>query len=526
MITIVLGIVLALMAVGSLIAALTIKKRSWTLLAFASFGAFLWLSLGTSPWVFVLLALAGIFFVLAFVGWKVFCLILAIAAVVLAMALSVSVVVSHTQTTQQSSKTGNPAVDLTVKKGMMLPSAAYCPNDDRFSENSLKPVGPKGRTYADSDSTPFTPGSPAAQFTQYTSENCVNMTTTDAAIQALSVAPKIGNFSIYKANKQWMDTFMIKTAKSPIGLGIWLTQKLDKNGKIILDANGHPARFVTAEFQRYAEMVNTILLGLDNQGVKTARSAINWPSPGTLAAGVLPRVFEVTAPSKQESYPFLALTFTTKAGEACPFVLGIDVLDKRPELFNCPTARVIAPKAITQPQRQEKKEKAASPAAPAPASVTPSRNVTPQAPATPVAPKPLSTTPPTTTTTTPPAPPTTTPPAPPTPTTPSTPPPETCTWTNGSVHELNNGLCPKDASVIPSNPYHTPAAAPSGPASQPTHPAHAADPTVKPHSPSTQQAPGATPTPTPTASVPPAEVSNGPTNPATGCVNPVTGGAC
>ena len=526
------GLLLAV-TVGTFIGALVTSKSIWGIAFLVFFGSYIWLCLGATAWVFVLFVLAAVFAAVEDAKrttlWGLMTVIAVIAAMLLAtgsgitaQAQTVSQAVASAAQ-QQKQEFTNPSVDLTIKAGMMLPTAALCSNDDRFSENSLKPVGPKGRTYADSDSTPFTPGSPAAHFTQYTSENCVNMTTTDAAIQALSAAPKIGSFSIYQANKGWMNTFMTKTTKSPLGLGVWLTQKLDKNGKIILDANGHPARFVTAEFQGYAEMVNTILLGLDNQGVKTARSVANWPSHGTLAADVLPRVFEA-APNKQEDEPFLALTFTTKAGEACPFVLGINVLDKRPEFFGCSTARVIAPETVTQP-RQQQRERAASPAAPAPAGVTPSRNVTPQAPATPVAPKPSSTTPPTTPTTV-----TTTPPAPPTTTTttppvapPTTTPPQVCYWKNGSVHELVNGLCPKESSLTDVNPSHDPRPSESVPASKPTHPTQTANPTTTPGSPSTQQAPGATQTPTQTATVPPVEVTNGTTNPGTGYIDPNTG---
>lgn len=425
---------------------------------------------------------------------------------------------ANQQVNAKAKSTGTPSVDLSVKRGALISPEALC-TDDRLDPNTLLSFNKSGRYRVDSMSTGYTSTTKEGMLQQQMTATCTNPTVGDGLAQAFAAAPKIGDFSIYKANEWWLKPFMQQSARS--GMNSWLTYKNDRNGKTIVDAAGQPVLFVSPAYRQYASMINQLLLELDNQGVWSGiRSVANWPA-GTLDSGNLPRAYDATDPEHQEGLPFLALVYTTKAKTACPFVLGLNTLDKRPEFFDCPTARVIAPETVVTQPRQQQRERAASPAAPAPAGVTPSRNVTPQAP---VAPKPSSTTPPTTTTTV-----TTTPPTTPTtvtttpPANPSTPPPETCTWKNGSVHELNHGLCPKDLSESPTSATgHDPVVVTGGP-SAPTHPTQTADPATTPGSASTQEAPGATAAPQPSASVPAAEVSNGPTSPGTGSIDPNTG---
>lgn len=508
--TIAIGInwpsLLVAVVVGTFVGALISRKSIWGVAFILSAGLLVWLGLGTTVWVFIFAIVAAVFAVFEAVKRTTLAALLTALAVAVATLLAIGSanpasawangwnVFTTSSHQQQSNKThdSDPAVDLTIKPGELLPSDAKCTGSDVLNQNSLKPVGKSGRLYSDSDSTPNKAKSAAGILSEDMAEVCTNPTVGDAYAQALSQG-KIGSFSIDKANP-WLDTFMQKTHKS--GMKVWLTHKADKNGKLIKDKSGDPVIYVTAEYQKYASMINALLLGLDNQGVKSGiHSTINWPS-GSLVADTLPRAYEVTAANKQEDKPFLALTFTTKAGEKCPFVLGLNTQDKRPEYVACETAKKIAPPTPTQPKQSK------------PPVVTHTQPPTP----------PKHTTPPS-----PPKPPVT----PPKPPKPPVTPPKTCVWKNGSVHELVNGLCPKDPTVIPTNPHHTPAPAPTTPAEKtPVHPTKKADPTTKPGSGSTQKAPGATPTPKPTAPVPTAGTGNDPTTPATGCVDPDTGKAC
>ena len=419
-----------------------------------------WVTLGLA----VIGMLLNAFHWLPRLGWLLATRVVAVVALVSALLLS-SGLTSVIGSWWSSVGFADPNASLVVTPGDLIPAAAKCTAGDTYSP------GDGQKLWADSLGVPLkAPASdPAAMLAEDMANACVNPTIGDANAQALKEGVVTGNWSIGGHNP-WIATMVTKGDKDGLRAA-WLTHKLDDKGGVIKDNAGNAVVYVTAEYQRYAEMTNTLLLALRNQGVKTGvNSVVNWPA-SPLVVGELPRAYRVDDPNAQEkNKPALALVFTTKAGEACPYTLWIDTLDERPFYSACtPT--------------------------------TPPRTTTP----------PKVTTPPTTT------PPHTTPPTTSTPT-PSCPPgqgtPPAC-------------LTPKDASVIPTNAYHTPAASPPGPAeTTPVKPTATANPTVTPGSGSTQQAPGATKAPTTMAPVPPPEVSNAPTNPATGCVDPDTGLPC
>jgi hypothetical protein len=432
----------------------------------------LWLGFGATLWV-LLFGLVGM--ALAFprvtnlsAKWRAIVTAVTASATlfVAAPAIGLTGTPSHTASVADVRDAGNPS-DLAIKPGELLPDAAKCPKGDEFNQNSMP--GTPGRLWSDSVSTPFKAGDKDAQFKELTSEICVNPTLLDAYIKALNDA-QIGDFSV-GAHNTWMKEFLDKSSGKD-GLKVWLTHKAsDPKGIYVTGTD-------TGQFQYYAQLTNAVLYVLDNQGAKTATSNVHWPL-GSLVADTLPRVYKETDPNKQESKPFLALTFTTKAG-GCPYVLGVNLMDKRPENFPCEVAKTIAPPTPT------KSKPPVIPGHPTPTPTTPGHTPTPT-------------------------------------TTPSTP-PATCVWSNGTVHNLDHGVCPKDPNPIPSNTYHTPAGHPTQPASQPSHPAQTANPSTKPGSGSTQTAPGATAAPQPTKSAPPA---GDPTSTATTCIpDPDTGTGC
>jgi len=438
------------------------------------------LALRASDWVFLLIFLAAILAAVEGVRRTTRMKVLAasaVAAVTLFATLSGNLVAPHLfGTTAAAVETGNPAVDLTVKVGDLLPDAAKCTTGDALSPNSL-PHTP-GRLWTESVSTPFSATSTDAQFKELVSEICVNPTLGDAYAQALGDAT-IGDFSVADANP-WLTAMLKQSSTDMLG---WLTFKVDSAGSYIMTGAGEDAekaKFVTAGYQSDAELVNTLLYVLDNQGTKTATSTANWPLDA-LVGGNQPRVHKVTDPNGQENLPFMALTYTLKNGR-CPFALGVNLKDKRAEAFPCETARTITPSVPTQSK---------------PPTITPATPTKPGHKPTPSTPS---------------GPPSTTP----------TSPPATCVWSNGTVHNLDHGVCPKDPNPLQTNPYHTPAASPSGPAKPPVHPSETANPSTTPGSGSTQTAPGASKPPTPSTPAP----SVGPTGTATGCVNPITHQSC
>jgi hypothetical protein len=391
---------------------------------------------------------------------------IAVAAVIFGMGAAVVPSFSGTAVAADAN-----SQDLTIKPGELLPDAAKCGTDDKFNHNSMSDTKDQ-RGWGNSVSTPFKSTDKDAQFKELISEICVNPVLGDAYIQALTDA-KIGDFSVAQANP-WMKEFADKSGTKD-GLKVWLTHKAsDTKGLYVTDTD-------TGHYQYYAQMTNAVLYVLDNQGTKTATSKVNWPL-GDLVADTLPRVHKEANPKKQENLPFMALTFTEK-DQDCPYVLGVNVKDKRPENFDCKKAKEIAPPTPTKRK---------------PPVITP-----PHPSGTPTKPghTPTST---------------------PSPTPSHTKPPKSCP--SGQTGTPPNCLEIKDPTPIPTNSYHTPGTVTES-AKPPVHPSQTATPT-KPGSGSTQTAGGATTAPNPTKSVPAPEVSNEPTKPAEGCTNPITGEAC
>ncbi len=456
-----------------LIWALSSRNTLSRIALIVSAGTLTVLTLGAGNWVFIFIILAAILAVVEGVQrktqWKILAAT-AVAVATFAAALSGNLVAPTLFGTAAAAEQPGDATNLTIKPGDLLPDAAKCSTDE-FIDNSRKPVEQKGRLWVDSVSTPFTATSKTAQFTELTREICGNPTLGDAYAQALGDA-KIGDFSILNANT-WLGDFL-KKSNSENGLKVWLAHKGSDTKTI----------YVTADYQSNAQMVNTLLYMLDNQGAKTSPSTVNWPL-GALVADTLPRVYKETLKNKQEDKPYMALTYTQKSG-GCPYVLAVNLSDKRPENVSCEVATEVAPKTPTKPRL----------------TVTPPGKATSTPTATPSKPGHTPT---------------------PTPTPSYTKPPKSCP--PGQTGTPPNCLEVKDPKPIPTNSNHTPAGHPSEPASSPSHPSDPAKPT-KPGSGSTQTAPGASTAPKPSTPAPTAGTSNKPSSPATGCVDPDTGKAC
>ena len=355
--------------------AVCLTETVWLRMLFlALLGFYAWHSLHTSWWVFAFALVAAAALILFRVCkrsrhkfWFASTLVAIIAS---------SVVAANTFSSLEYTLLHNSgrAADvqelrnLTVEQGELIPAGAKC-TDDTFNTDSLPGRG--HLKYTDSVSTPFTSTDKDKMFEELIDSIHREPTTADAFAQAFSIV-EIGKIKMKKENP-WLVDFMQKSERDGLRTA-WLTHK-EKDGSVVTDTDGTETLFVTNEFCQKSELVSSLLYTFDNQGVKEGRtSKIHWPSM-QLAAGELPRAYAERNPDKQDSKPFLALVFTTKTPQDCPYVIGVNIEDKRPELFDCKDAKKIAP-------AQPKKEKPADqpkvePTKPTEQQAKPSAKVTP-----------------------------------------------------------------------------------------------------------------------------------------------------
>lgn len=203
---------------------------------------------------------------------------------------------------------------LTVSPSDVLPAAAQCQVDE-FSTNSLAGAGQK---WSDAVSTPFESSDKKGMFKEVLVENCQKPTVLDMNIQALSNIT-IDGWNVGSHNP-WMADFIAKAEKDGLRTA-FLTKK-----------EGVEGIFVTAEYQQYAAMTNTLLIRWRLAGVKAEKSVSNWHLPGGgQIAGELART---RLNSKQENLPVLRLELTEK-GVGCIFAIGFNTGDKRFETLRC-----------------------------------------------------------------------------------------------------------------------------------------------------------------------------------------------
>jgi hypothetical protein len=217
---------------------------------------------------------------------------------------------STTTTTNPGNDSEVPTGDLEVKPGDILPEAARC-TSDKFIPNSLPSAE---KLWSDAVSTKFESSDPNEMLKALMAEHCGNPTLLDMTIKGLKEV-KIGNFSVWEHNP-WMADFLERASGGM--RKTFLTKKEGKDGI-----------FVTAEYQLFAEMVNTILLDYKVKGVMELQSVRNWHLPGP-TAGELPRVVEN---ENQEGLPALVLVYTIKDNCKGVSVIGYNAGDKRFEIF-------------------------------------------------------------------------------------------------------------------------------------------------------------------------------------------------
>ncbi|QQS70812.1 hypothetical protein IPP92_00695 [Candidatus Saccharibacteria bacterium] len=348
------GWLIVLAMVACAIIATRINRTAGILLgALVFFAGFAWVAPVWLTFLFVILAVIGLITWLTQGGDKNYLSLGAIGALIISALLASNLAAGWPQWSNPLGwfNRDEPVVNLSVGPNSLIPDSAKC-ESKVYTAKSLVKVGPSGRLWADGVSTPFVATDNDGRLGETLDEVCGNTTLGDAYAQAL-VDPHatINGVPIVDRNL-WLRDMLAKSQAKGLRAA-WLTYRLGDDGKIITDANGKPVIYVTDEYSHYASMINTLLLGLENQGTKDGTSIVHWPLMA-LTADELPRASAVTDPKKQDGRPFLALTFTQKDGEACPFVLAINIQDKRPEYVGCEKAKVIAPARVTTVSKQAK----------------------------------------------------------------------------------------------------------------------------------------------------------------------------
>lgn len=341
------GWVVALALVACAIIATRVNRTAGILLgALVFFAGFAWIAPVWLTFLFVALAAVGLITWLMEGADKDYLSLVSIGALIVGALLASNLAAGWPQWSNPLGwfSRDEPVVSLAVGPNSLIPDQAKC-ESKLYVGKSLVKVGPTGRLWADSVSTPFVATDNDGRLGEALDEVCTNPTLGDAYAQALVDSHATINGVAIADRNTWLRDMLTKSQAKGLRTA-WLTYRLGDDGKIIKDAAGKPVIYVTDEYSQYASMINTLLLGLENQGTKDGTSVVHWPLMA-LTAGELPRVSAVTDPKKQEGRPFMALTFTQKDGEACPFVLAINIQDKRPEYVGCEKAKVIAPARAT-----------------------------------------------------------------------------------------------------------------------------------------------------------------------------------
>ncbi|MFZ1600470.1 MAG: YrzE family protein [Candidatus Saccharimonas aalborgensis] len=346
------GWVVVLALVACAIIATRVNRTAGILLgALVFFAGFAWVAPVWLTFLFVILTVIGLITWLTQGGDSNYLSLGALGALIVGALLASNLAAGWPQWSNPLGwfSRDEPVVSLAVGPNSLIPEAAKC-ESKLYVGKSLVKVGPSGRLWADSVSTPFVATDNDGRLGETLDEVCTNPTLGDAYAQALVDSHATINGVPVVDRNLWLRDMLAKSQAKGLRAA-WLTYRLGDDGKIIKDAAGEPVTYVTDEYSQYASMINTLLLGLENQGTKDGTSVVHWPLMA-LTAGELPRASAVTDPKKQEGRPFMALTFTQKDGEACPFVLAINIQDKRPEYVGCEKAKVIAPARVTTVSRQ------------------------------------------------------------------------------------------------------------------------------------------------------------------------------
>lgn len=192
----------------------------------------------------------------------------------------------------------------------------------RMREEAQIPVGEGGRIIPDGLALPA-------------SDQNDPVLTLNEAILAICQGPDYGG--------AWMHMFAHLTVDGHalVDLNPWLlpSQADDKQindmaQTFVRNVDGYPARdyFLSVDYQVLAEFTAELLVRGRLVGVLAEQSVLNYHlAGGGMTAGQLP---EIEVNSVQEALPAVVIEYYSKTGE-CLLRIGINVRDKRPEIFSC-----------------------------------------------------------------------------------------------------------------------------------------------------------------------------------------------
>lgn len=230
-----------------------------------------------------------------------------------------------------SASTNDKEVDLTaqytVKITDLLPAEAKC-TTNVFDKSSLN--GPF--LYDDAVDIAMKSSDKDSSFAELMTAICTKPTTGVAYVSMLS-APEatIGGHKLSELNQEWVSPMLAKAQQDGGLTNAFLAYKSGTNEVVVTD-----------EYQRYASLINTLLMRFPERYIANdERSLANWhvlkENRFTVSAA-LP--FAVRNTEYEESRPALWFRAVDKAG-TCDLVVGANLGDERPEIGSCPSTPYI-----------------------------------------------------------------------------------------------------------------------------------------------------------------------------------------
>ena len=300
-----------------------------------------------TPALWALAVLAIIAIVLLALGQLAWRFVAWVSMGAMAFVMALSVLGAFGIPSIQAEPSGDPTVDLTIPRDYFVPAEARC-SDSTFRGESLMPVGggENERRFADALALPFRASGANEALQELFATHCTEPSVLDATAQALlSDRFRPGGADMGDLNPWLREIVARATDQHRIEYDSWLA--LFQDGEAVL---------VTAEYQEYAALTNSLLLKLANYGyiseVDGLLTVAHWPSYGIIE-GALPRAHRVD--NGNDNLPALVLAYSEKgSGESrCAVTaIGWNRLDKRPMFFDCkPVERTIAERQpATQPR--------------------------------------------------------------------------------------------------------------------------------------------------------------------------------
>lgn len=208
----------------------------------------------------------------------------------------------------------DPAVDL-------IPAEAKCETDS-FVDHSVRTVeagNAEKRQFSTAVSIPFKGADDAAVMSEMTAEICGNPTVGEMVMKEMLLWTS-KDIPGADENKGWLEEIAQSISGNPLGINSFVEKTSD--GELV----------VTAEYQKYAGWLNTVLLRSVAEGKQSLTSVRNWEI--SAAADPSKGLPSVQQAKEQENKPVWVRAFVTKM-DTCLLRFGFNAEDRRMEIFSC-----------------------------------------------------------------------------------------------------------------------------------------------------------------------------------------------